>query len=262
MNLEGSQGLEFFVVSSSLGVIRSAAVDSLLHPLTVIGIRRQCTEPCQKIRTVAFSIFQEGGIRAFYNGLIPQLLKNSFKPIWCLPLITGLPPFFEKSGADKLSAQALTGFGIASIDAVVSTPFERLKITSIAGGKAKSFNLVKFFQEGWTGVGVHWLKLSVNWMTFLTAQEYLKNRSKSSPDQLLSYPELIKVGIQVSFVVSTLSAPFDIANTLKQVEGNVKSMSMKKYFGNLPLIIGCRTLQTITTITAIDLINSMYHLKN
>lgn len=58
----------------------------------------------------------------------------------------------------------------------------------------------------------------MNWVAFLTAQKYLRDQSSRSSKQRLSLPQLIKIGVQVALIVSIVSAPFDIANTLKQAK--------------------------------------------
>lgn len=201
--------------SSFWGIARGVVVHSFIYPLEVVKIRQQCSQGRLKSAQVAKTLLRQEGIGAFYKGLASQLLKTSIKQVWCWPVITGMPRFLQKYQIEDLSQQALTGFSIATIDATISTPLERAKIISAFRGKTTFQNIYK---NGWQGFTTHWSKLSVNWTAFLIAQKYLRGRSFESSKQRLTAWQLIKIGIQVALIVSLLSAPFDIANSLKQAQ--------------------------------------------
>lgn len=57
--------------------------------------------------------------------------------------------------------------------------------------------------NGWGGFATHWSKLSVNRVTFLTTQKYLRDRF----EQLLSFYQSIKIGTPVALVVSIVTLP-------------------------------------------------------
>lgn len=203
--------------SSLWGVVRGITVHTLIYPLEVVKIRQQCSQDESKSLRVALTLFRQEGIGAFYKGLAPQLLKTCIKQIWCWPMITGMPSIFQRYQIGNLAQQVLTGLSIATVDAIISTPLERAKILSAFKGASK-FCLTNAFKEGWRGFTTHWSKLSVNWIVFLTAQKYFRNQSSGLSGQALSFPELTKIGVQVALIVSLVSAPFDVANTLKQAQ--------------------------------------------
>lgn len=208
---------ENLAYSSLWGVARGISVHTLIHPLDVIKIRQQCSQKESKSFRIALALHHKEGIGVFYKGLAPQLLKTSIKQIWCWPIITGMPPVLQKYQIANLEQQMITGLSIATIEAIISTPLERAKIVSAFRGTSK-FCLNKPYKEGWRGFTTHWSKLSVNWVAFLAAQKYLRDQSSSLSGEPLSLPELTKIGVQVAFIVSLVSAPFDIANTLKQAQ--------------------------------------------
>lgn len=203
--------------SSFWGVLRGLSVHTLIYPLEVIKIRQQCSLNSENSARIALSLFKGEGFSAFYKGLTPQLLKTSLKQVWCWPMITGIPVFLQHYQLGDLPTHAITGLSIATIDAAITTPLERIKILSAYTGKA-SFSLRDVYKHGWQGFTTHLSKLSVNWMTFLIAQKHLRERNSSQSEQPLSLLQLTKIGTQVAVIVSLMGAPFDIANTLKQAQ--------------------------------------------
>lgn len=241
--------------SSFWGLLRGLAVETLIYPLDVIKIRQQCTVSKERSFEIAKSIFQQEGFGAFYKGLMPQLIKTSIKPIWSWPMITQMPSFFQRYQFENLAQHALTGLSIATFDAAVSTPLERAKILSALTGASK-FSLKDVYEEGWKGFTIYWSKRSVNWITFLTCQKYFRDQSSGISGQPLAYPELTRIGIQVGLIVSLVSAPFDLANTLKQANLPITHLFSKGGLFNLyrgwPLNALSLVLHNIASVTLIE----------
>jgi hypothetical protein len=242
--------------SSLLGVGRSLFVHSLIYPLEVVKIRQQCSPVQEKSTRIAMAMLRQEGIGAFYKGLAPQLLKTSIKQIWCWPLITEMPTVLQRYHIDHLGQQALTGLTIATIDAAISTPLERAKIVSAFKGTSK-FCFNNPYSIGWRGFATHWSKLSVNWMAFLTAQKYLRNQASGPSQQPLSFSQLTKIGIEVGLIVSLVSAPFDLANTLKQAQNLTLSQLFSrsgffKLYRGWPLNAVSLSIHNIASVTLIE----------
>lgn len=199
------------------GIARGVSVHSLIYPLEVIKIRLQCAQGESRTSRIALTMFRQEGMGAFYKGLTPQLIKTSIKQVWCWPMMIGMPCIFQGYQIGNLGQQALTGLTIATMDAAISTPLERAKILSAFRGKS-TFSLKNTYKDGWRGFTAHWSKLTVNWMTFLIAQKYFRDQARGPSDEPLSLPQRTKIGAQVALVVSAVSAPFDVANTLKQAQ--------------------------------------------
>jgi hypothetical protein len=247
---------ENLAFSSFCGVVRAIVVHTLIHPLEVVKIRQQCSQGKSKSARIALALLQQEGIGAFYKGLFPQLLKTSVKQFWCWPMIIEMPSVLQRYHIENLQQQALTGLSIATIDAAISTPLERAKVVSAFRGTSK-FSLKNVYKDGWRGFTTHWSKLSVSWVTFLTAQKYLRDRSRRSIDEPLSLPQLVKIGTQVALIVSLVSAPFDVANTLKQAQ-NLSPSSLLNRNGIFKLYRGWHlhalslTAHNIASVTLID----------
>ena len=242
--------------SSLWGVARGICVHTLIYPLEVVKIRQQCSQSESKSIQIASELLRQEGIGAFYKGLAPQLLKTSIKQIWCWPLITGLPSVLQQYHIDNLQQQIFTGLSIATMDAAISTPLERAKILSAFRGTSK-LCLRNAYKDGWQGFATHWSKLSVNWVAFLTAQKYLRDQSCDPSGQPLSLPQLAKIGTQVALIVSLVSAPFDVANTLKQAQNLTPSHLFNrngffKLYRGWPLNAFCLIIHNIASVIVID----------
>lgn len=247
---------ENLVWSSLWGIGRGICVHSLIYPLEVIKIRQQCSQGTSKSYQIAVALFRQEGISAFYQGLAPQLVKTSIKQVWCWPMITGMPSVLQRYPIENLTQQAITGLSIATVDAAISTPLERAKILSAFRGTSK-FCFHNAYRDGWRGWGAHWSKLSVNWVAFLTAQKYLRDRSSGSSKDPLSFPELTKIGVEVALIVSLVSAPFDIANTLKQAQNltPLHLLSRNRIFQlyrGWPLNVFSLVIHNIASVTLIE----------
>jgi hypothetical protein len=247
--------------SSLLGIGRGLSVHSLIYPLEVIKIRQQCSQGESKSTRIALAILREEGMGAFYKGLAPQLLKTSIKQVWCWPMITGMPSVLQRYQIGNLSQQALTGLSIATIDAAISTPLERAKIVSAFRGTSK-FCFRDAYRDGWRGFATHWSKLSVNWIAFLTAQKYLRDQSSALSQQSLSFPQLTKIGVEVALIVSLVSAPFDIANTLKQAQNLTPShlfskQGIFKLYRGWPLNALSLVIHNIASVTLIEKLGNL-----
>lgn len=205
------------IQTSFWGTARGASVEVLIYPLEVIKIRQQCSQNAETSIQIARRVFQKEGARAFYKGLSPQLVKTCLKQIWCWPMITGIPSYLQSYGIEGTHQQILTGLSIATVDATITIPLERAKILS-ALTKKRAFSLASVYKDGWQGFAAYWAKRSINMITFLTVQKHLRDQARTQPEQVLSSFQLAKIGTQVAVIVSLVSAPFDVTNTLKQAQ--------------------------------------------
>jgi hypothetical protein len=241
---------ENLINSSLWGVGRGLAVDLLTHPLDVLRIRQQCHPHPETCTAIARSLLQKEGIGAFYQGLPPQLLKTSIKQAWILPMITGLPPYLASYHFGDSSQQALTALAIATVEATVTTPLERARIRSACTGRTQSL------KPDWNGLTTYWAKRSINLTTVLVSQQYLRKHYRN-PEQPLSLPQLAGIGVQVAFIVSFVSAPLDMANTLKQAKNLspihlLSNNSLPKLYRGWLLSALALTVHNIATVIVID----------
>lgn len=252
---------ENLIWSSFWGIGRGISVHSLIYPLEVIKIRQQCSQGESKCVRIAMNVMREEGIGAFYKGLAPQLVRTSIKQFWCWPMVTEMPSVLQRYQVGNLGQQVITGISIATIDAAISTPLERAKILSASRG-ANKFCFQSAYREGWQGFPTHWCKLSVNWVAFMTAQKHLRDRSSGSSKDSLSFSQLTKIGVEVALIVSLVSAPFDIANTLKQAQNLTSSQLLSlnrvfKLYRGWPLNALSLIIHNIASVTLIEKLGNL-----
>ncbi len=234
---------------SLCGVGRGLVVQSLTYPLEVIKTHQQALLSQERSYQIAWRLFQQSGVRSFYLGLTPQLVRSCCNQAWCWPMMTKIPLLLE--GSSPAVQQAMTGLAIATVGACVTTPLEKARIQ---WALEKPFS----WKKGWNGIGIHWTKLSAGWCTFLVAQEGLRKRYYiSSGKQTLPLSQSVLIGVQVALIVSVTSAPFDVANTLKQSEslrlrvlfsGNI----LRKMFRGWPLNAATLVVHNTTSVALLD----------
>lgn len=208
--------------SSAYGIARELVVQPVLYPLEVIKIRHQNSSQtaCQIARRM-----HDEGIGSFYKGFVPQMTKVFMKPLWRFPLMTEIPKALPT--LDPFQQQAIAGLTIATTDALITTPLEKMKIQSAVSGVSCSSRPIN--KEAWSGFSAYWFKLAANWVTFLVAQKYV--REKISPNKPLSFSQTIVAGVSVALIVSVVAAPFDMMNTLAQTNNNQKLKCTMFYRG-------------------------------
>lgn len=203
-----------FIQSALWGAARGSAVEIVLYPLERIKIEQQCSQPHQKASVIGKKIFQQEGRAGLYRGLQPQLIKTCIKQFLCWPIMTHLPRYLKPYGIGELQQQIVTGLSVATLDSILTSPLERLK--TLSARNMKRFPLREIFTEGWVGLWPYWSKRAINMCTFLTAQNYLRERARSNSDQPLTPFQTALVGTQTAFIVSLVSGPSDVKNTLAQ----------------------------------------------
>ena len=102
----------------------------------------------------------------------------------------------------------------------------------------------------------------MNWIAFLTAQKYLRDQSSGSSKQSLSLTQLTKIGAQVALIVSLVSAPFDLANTLKQAQNLTpfhlfSRQGVFKLYRGWPLNALSLIIHNIASVTLIEKLGNL-----
>lgn len=118
--------------SSYLGFARGVGVYAALYPLEVIKTLQQAEETSLKSHQAAARIFQERGIRGFYAGFTSKLMETGVKQLVTWPILIELmPPLLAPYQLHPLVEQGTTGLTVASVNALLSAPFNKKMITSI-----------------------------------------------------------------------------------------------------------------------------------
>jgi hypothetical protein len=179
--------------SSLWGLARGVGVQVMVFPIEAVKVRLQT-----EVKPAIPKIWE------LYRGFLPQAMKIALKQMWCWPMITQLPQYFNKRGVPVYAGEFLTGIAIASLDALLTTPLEKLKISRITSGQTH-----QLLKDGWQGTSYHFAKHAVSWPTFLVAQKYFREENENPTLAGLAF-----VGVKVALTVSLISAPFDWANSI------------------------------------------------
>lgn len=207
------------------GTLRALIVEFVNQPLYTLKVRRQCSTIGQSSFQIAQSIIQNEGISTFYQSLFPKLGQAALREFWRWPMIVSIPVLLTPHRLTDFQKQSITGLSIASLDATVTTPLEKLKVQLASRGKT-TLSLKNIYQDGWQGYSSHLMKLSVSWVTFLTVQKHLRNKAQKQSSKPLTSSKITEIGLETGLIVSIVSAPFDYINTLQQA----KNLSLPQIF--------------------------------
>lgn len=245
--------------SSACGVLRGGVVNLIVSPLDVIKTTQQSLVNSEANYKIAIKLFKEGGFSAFYRGLYPQMIKTGFKQLWSWPIITALPKYLERHRFSTTSQQAITGLTIATVDVTLTTPLERARVNSIVN--ETRITLKSLYLSGFKGFWPFWMKQTVSWTVFLLAQKLFRDQAhEKSHHENLSFFELLTISTKVSLVASFVTAPFDLANTLKQTQNLhfsnfASTQSLVKMLRCWPLTAATLMIHNLASIALLEMID-------
>ncbi len=244
-------------VSSSFlyGALNGLGVATMLRPLEVLKIRQQCASGRERrvIDVVKVILRSEGG-RGFYAGLLPKLMKRGLQQGLNWPMIVFLPPFFRSYGYGSTEQKILTGGSIALFNTILQ-PLEQATIKSAVSGKM-GFSKIRLDWSVWQGGATSLAKRSVSMTTFLIVQMHLNKQYRISNGQV-SGVNVLKIGIQSALVVSIVAAPFDVANTLRQAQGEsllsvLKGGRIARLYRGMPLNFLALVVHNVASAALMD----------
>ncbi len=201
--------------SSSLGFVRGVGVYGALYPLEVIKTLQQAEATALLSHQAAARIFQERGMRGFYAGFSSKLMETGVKQLVTWPILIELmPPLLAPHQLHPLVEQGVTGVAVASVNALLSAPFNKKMITSIVHDQ-RAFS----FSQAWSGLRTHWVNQSASWVAFLVSQKFLRDQYQQRVGRKkLTLKELAGIGSTAALFVSVVTSATDRANTLKQCQ--------------------------------------------
>jgi hypothetical protein len=229
------------VQSSLWGLARGAFVHSIVFPLDVVKVRYQ-TEVLPSVPKIT----------ELYRGYLVQLIKISVKQAWSWPMITQMPNYLKKQGLPVYTRELVTGLSIASLDALFTTPLEKLKVQQITA-QTTSY----FFKEGWKGCFYHWKKLSVGWPTFLISQKYFREKSETK-----SMSSMALIGAKVALVVSLMQAPFDLQSSRALLGKEVAFCGWISSFRGWPFSALSLMIHNIFSVMLIETLENQQRRRN
>ncbi|MBS0619959.1 MAG: hypothetical protein JSS61_00670 [Verrucomicrobia bacterium] len=228
--------------SSMCGLVRTMGATLFVCPLQVIKTHQQLGGGrCDR---VAASIWEKRGFRGFYAGAAPHLAKWAYREIWVWPMITIVPPSLDPCHVGPLAQQALTGLSIATIDTALA-PLDRARIL-LSCNERLTFS--DFFRRGWSGLGSQWRRQASHWASFLVFQKIFRDQEGSQP----TLSQLTVAGIKTTLATSFIAAPFDAANTLRQM--GIPRHQWRTLFRGLPISAFATGIHGVSGVVLIGLL--------
>jgi len=246
------------LVSCMAGVTRGVIVKTAINPLEVVKVRLQASyvdeTSCTCFKVIK-DLYSQDGSKAFFRGLKPQVKRTCIKQAWGWPLLMYTSKFLDDYSLSSPVKQGVLGLSIATVDAGLGTPFERLRMA-----ETEKTSLKLNLKNAWKGMGVQWCKLAIQWPGFLVTQDFLKKRRKETLQiNNLAFTDLTFIGIQTAFIVGAISAPADFANTAKQVKdkGGQSLLTRNAFQGmlrSLPVALLSLTINNVASVVLLDML--------
>ncbi|MBS0615812.1 MAG: hypothetical protein JSR58_04590 [Verrucomicrobia bacterium] len=229
------------------GLARNLTVDFFMYPFEVMKLHQQRPGSTEKSYQIAQQLFKTDGFPVFYRGFKQEIGKTCLKA-FAWPMVIEIPRFLNRFDISPLMQQAMTGFTVGFVSAIVSTPLESRRIGAVAANT--SYSLYK-------GFFTHLAKLSTAWMVFLVAQQQLRHRCLLyNQQEKLSTLQLAGIGTSVALLVSLATAPFDVANTRKMGHNeSTFKLPPRLWFRGMPLSAFVRVTNSIASVFFLDWIN-------
>lgn len=188
-------------LSALLGVKFSFAEFAIGHPFDAVKTKLQAqgTSPHQPgyftARGQIKAILRDEGLRGFYRGGMANLARMMAKNAYRTPARPALKSTFTRMVPDssttrgKLAVNSLTGLSLATMDAVLLTPLERMKVwlmTVPRGGPSLSVQFRAWVASGALfgqlsrGMAPNIMRASSSWGCYLTVEESVDDAVKRS----------------------------------------------------------------------------------
>jgi hypothetical protein len=225
---QGSSFVEstlYLMFAGLLGALRGAASLIVEHPLDVIKIYWQAYPSRQSMLLVAKEIRDLKGLRGFYSGVIPNLLRVMVKQAYRYPLMIALPVVFGSFTPSVVFISIATGLSIALLEVWVITPLERFKVWLMtyqhSSGGIKTFLKVlrrNALHSLYKGLSITAFRQVVSWVTFLVVHDQLMVWVKAYHGNGASMSLIMLLGISLieGAINTAVVQPLDCIKTNQQ----------------------------------------------
>lgn len=225
----------FILSAAIIGAFRGALSLLFEHPLDVIKTFWQANPSATSLTNVVRSIVHYKGVRGFYSGAVPNVMRVMVKQAYRYPLMIVLPVVFGVVTSSIVGISILTGVSIAIIEVWIITPLERFKVWLMTY-KRVSGGLRLFISEMsqnvrhslYKGLKVTLVRQLVSWLTFLIIHDQLMQWVRADIESVRSIPLvwLFIIGIVEGAINTAAVLPFDCVKTHQQKMMAVESGGM------------------------------------
>jgi hypothetical protein len=215
----------FILSAAIIGAFRGALSLVFEHPLDVIKTFWQANPSETSLTKVVRSIVHYKGVRGFYSGALPNVMRVMLKQAYRYPLMIVLPVMFGVVTSSIVSISILTGVTIAIVEVWIITPLERFKVwlmtyKHVSGGVRLFVSEVSqhIRRALYKGLKVTLVRQLVSWVTFLITHDQLMQWVKADVESVRSIPLvwLLIIGIVAGAINTAAVLPFDCVKTHQQ----------------------------------------------
>lgn len=238
---------------SDRSLFRDLIVTSVSRNLIAVALELPCDVVITRMQAfnstfVAESkeIYRMGGILGFYRGIAPKVTTILAKNFYIWPLLGTMPKVYQEilpeEWDDKwggVTKKILTGLTMATADAIIMTPIDRIKTLQITRqGSSSVFQYMKtqpkgFIPEMMRGFMPTFYGNCIFWVPYLGTDHYLRNSLKDWRRGVpLTLSQILIVSSTLSLMDVGLWLPFQAVKTYIQKEKN----SSIKYESTLQVI--------------------------
>lgn len=224
---------EFYAESSIKGVLMGAVSFLFSHPVDVIKIKMQ-SESSLRLGIIdeIKQIYKVNGLRGYYTGWFPSLIRFSTKNLYRWPLMMYLPAFYNQF-TSPVNSKLLTAFTLGNFEALIYTPVERIK-TFLITRSVSSHSIIYFynnskFRDYFRGLIPTIYKQNLSWFSFLYFDYILKKvvynhklNKKCDDPTSLNFLEMLVISFLVAVCNTIVILPFDYVKTQAQKENYIK----------------------------------------
>lgn len=213
------------------------------HPIDVLKTIRQIQVKKKSYPQIALNQWQNQGIKGFYPGFLPNLLRQSTKAgsrTWSMQYITSF--YNEIKLFSTFVYSFLCGNTIAIPENTLQTILDKGRITA----EAESYKQMKH-EHYWKTLSnkplhswsIGYIKTSLAWTNFFFIREKLKEKGKNNNQNTNSFTWLLLISGATSFTKILLTNPFDIIrsnmiankfNTITAIKNLYKKNGFKTFF--------------------------------
>lgn len=221
----------------SLGVMgagRSMLLFPIEQPLEAIKSKCQ-VDPLKGGKDIIGSLYKERGLRGFFDGGVPNLLKRAIRTTYRWPTVAKLHGSWkdeaQKRGiTNEIAPYVATAVSIASIETICVLPLERLFMSKIKNQEYSQFIRNQFKVEGvkslYRGSLANFLSHCNSWTTFMVMNHGAKHVIEKKDNG--SKPSIGDRLIATSMIASSLtfvSLPWEFIRVHIQSNPSLESKS-------------------------------------
>jgi len=138
---------QLYLSSSLIGMVRVTLGFPIEHPLDSIKTQWQAKPNFKNEVHIVRHIYHDKGVRGFYSGALPNLTRCIVRNSYKYPLMIGLPNFFKQKIENEGVCKIMTGGTIALTEAMITCPFERLKVFFMTTPPDKQQSYLSFMKS-------------------------------------------------------------------------------------------------------------------